>query len=64
MFTDDMMRNYFLEIRRMEQEMEAVYRGIASNLKDPYYRDIFEALADDERRHDEKVEELMDLFIK
>ncbi len=63
MFTDDMMRDYFLEIRKIEQQMEAAYRGIAAALKDPYYRDIFQALADDERRHDKKVEELIELFI-
>lgn len=62
MFTDDRMRDYCLEIRSLEREMEALYRRIAENIKDPYYQSAFHALAEDEKRHDDSVEKLLELF--
>jgi len=64
MFTKETFIDYFQQILTLEEEMEAEYRYILNEINHPEYKTIFERLANEERSHQSKVQELIDLFEK
>ncbi|MBU1053549.1 MAG: hypothetical protein KKC46_06935 [Proteobacteria bacterium] len=64
MFSKENYINYFKQILALEQEMEGAFRFIQDNVSNHEYRKIFNRLADEERFHQKKVEEIINLFTK
>ncbi len=64
MFTKETFSDYFQQILTMEKEMEKGYLYVLGRINHPEYKAIFERLANEERFHQSKVQELIDLFEK
>ncbi len=62
MFTKEIFLDYFQQILALEKEMEAEYLYILSKINHLEYKKIFERLANEERFHQSKVQELIDFF--
>ncbi|RZB30427.1 MAG: hypothetical protein SRB1_02707 [Desulfobacteraceae bacterium Eth-SRB1] len=64
MFTKETFIDYFQQILILEKEMEKGYLHILGSIAHPEYKAIFKRLANEERFHQSKVQELIDLFQK
>jgi len=64
MFTKETFIDYFQQIFTLEKEMEKGYLDILSSITDPEYKAIFKRLANEERFHQSKVQELIGFFQK
>lgn len=62
MFTNNDFREYFRQIRNMENKMADLYEKTANELLPGEYRDFFMELVHEESIHDESVADLESFF--
>lgn len=62
MFTDQLLRDYCLQIREIEERMEMAYREIEAELILPEYRRFFARLLVDEREHQQRIDTILEYF--
>ncbi len=64
MFTDADFREYFRQIRMMENQMASLYQQMADALPEGECRDVFSSLVHDEHEHSRFVAEIEKFFIR
>lgn len=62
MFTKEDFIKYFNQALEIETKMEETYRYLSDRITHPEYRQIFTQLLYEEKLHQEKVEEIINLF--
>lgn len=62
MFTKQSFTNYYNQVLDIEKKMEETYQYLYDEITHAEYRSIFAKLAREEKMHQEKVNEIINLF--